>query len=132
MYPKSDYLEAGQEINKNKSWAEIEKLNYSAIFPRFRKIQFLFSKEGLASILLLTLIGMCFYALFSSAWLWIEGMFHEIEESVYTTYRNWTTGILYSFISIIIACVSIDIHFINITDEIRSHGFISLIKKKII
>ncbi|MDR3665923.1 MAG: hypothetical protein P4L35_03660 [Ignavibacteriaceae bacterium] len=112
----------GDRINKDKSYQEIENFNYHFLIPKFAKVRYLFTKEALIAIVMPVGIGfMLFFALASLIQLSVEH-FSEDKLTVFSTYRYYTTGIFYIFLSIAVQWTSIDIHFINILNEVKWKG----------
>ena len=122
FYPRTNYLDIGEKINEGKSYTEINRLNYNFLVPKFSKIRFLATKEGWVYVLLSAGFGFAFYYMLSYILGWIAGLFSDDKITIYTDYRNWTTVILYIFISVLVPCVLIEAHFMEIKNNVKNKG----------
>ena len=122
FYPKTLYLDLGEKINEGKSYTDINRLNYSFLVPKFSKIRFFVNTKGWVYVFFNAGFGFMFYYILGSILGWIVGLFSEDKITIYTDYRNWTTVILYMFISVLVPCALIEAHFIEIKNIVKNNG----------
>jgi hypothetical protein len=122
FYPKTLYLDIGEKINEGKSYTDINRLNYSFLVPKFSKIRFFVNTKGWVYVFFNAGFGFMFYYILGSILGWIVGLFSEDKITIYTDYRNWTTVILYMFISVLVPCALIEAHFIEIKNIVKNNG----------